>query len=168
MSKRILLASIALLSLALAATLIEPIQKAWAANFPPSRLIAILNTAGSGTVLLQQDSAIGIPVQLVGSAAPSVWTNTQNIDPLAECGAGACPGAGCTALASETSKSVLIKADAANADLVWCDQDGSVGVDDGFDLSSEQGNRVGIADPSGIVCCGVGAATFKIAVQVEN
>lgn len=128
-------------------------------------LIAFLK-AGIGTHVTDTEP---LPTTIVSGAAPGgAWASSQN-HVLAQCGAGACPGAGCTALTTTTSKAIIIKPDTNATDSVWCDVDGAVDVDDGFRVGgSGEGVATGQTDPVNVVCCGEGAATFKISVLVEN
>lgn len=128
-------------------------------------LIAFIK-AGIGTHVADTEP---LPTTIVSGAAPGgSWSGSQN-HILAQCGAGACPGIGCTALTTATSKAIVIKPDTNATDNVWCDVDGSVDVDDGFRVGgSGEGIGTGQTDPANVVCCGELAATFKISVLVEN
>ncbi|KKK97051.1 hypothetical protein LCGC14_2656640 [marine sediment metagenome] len=128
-------------------------------------LIAFIK-AGIGTHVTATDP---LPTTIIsGAAMGGVWSESQN-HVLAQCGAGACPGAGCTALDTATSKAIVIKPGTNAVDNVWCDVDGAVDVLDGFRVGQNgEGIGTGQTDPANVVCCGEGAATFTISVLVEN
>lgn len=137
---------------------------AWAQRFGQIRLLAILNTAGTDQVILQQDSSVGIPVAIIsGGNSTPIWVASQNPGVLAQCAVSS------TALATATSKQVTIKASDLNTDNVWCTVGGTPDVNVGFRVGqASEGIGIGISDPADIACCGEGAATFRISVTVEN
>lgn len=130
-----------------------------------SDLVAFIK-AGIGTHVTDTEP---MPVTVVSGGSPGGdWAESQNLT-LAQCGGGACPGAGCTALTTATSKAIVIKPDTNATSNVWCDVDGSVDVDDGFRVGQAgEGIGTGQTDPANVVCCGQGSAAFKISVLVEN
>lgn len=162
MKSKLLVSAVLLLGVVLGALWMQSISPAWAA-FAPRRLLSILDTAGTGEVLLQQGSAVGMPVAVVsGGAIAGNWQDDQN-HTLAQCGIGETP------LTTDTSTSITIKVDDAATDNVWCSVSGTVAVDSGFRVgNNSEGVSVNVTDPANVECCGEGAATFKISVLVEG
>lgn len=142
------------------------IETAWAA-FSQTRLMTILNAAGTGEIILQDNALPGMPVEIVaGSMAAPSWTDVINEAAVAVCGVSSTQlgGAG-----GKTATEITINPDGDATTDLFCRPAGGVpDVDVGIRIGVGQAfSRVGLAsgNTNEVRCC-YETTSFKLSVSV--